>query len=48
MEAAQKVGISMFMLFLKCRMVEILLSLDRADEAERIPGEAEALMNRDG
>jgi adenylate cyclase len=47
-EAAQKVGISMFLLFLKCRMVEILLSLGRIEEAERILAESEALMNRTG
>ena len=47
-EAAQKVGISMFMLFLKCRMVEILLSLDRIEDADRVLAEAEALMNRTG
>lgn len=48
MDAAQQVGVSMFMPFLKCRMAEILLSLDRVDESERVVAEAEALMNRTG
>jgi ATP/maltotriose-dependent transcriptional regulator MalT len=48
MEAAQKLGVSMFMPFLKCRMAEIMLSLDRIDESERAVAEAEAIMNRTG
>jgi class 3 adenylate cyclase/tetratricopeptide (TPR) repeat protein/ABC-type transport system involved in cytochrome c biogenesis ATPase subunit len=46
MDTAEKVGISMFMPFLKCRMGEILLSLDRIAEAERAVAEAEAIMDR--
>jgi class 3 adenylate cyclase/predicted ATPase len=48
MDSAQKVGVSMFMPFLKCRMAEILLSLDRIGESERTIAEAEAIMNRTG
>jgi predicted ATPase len=48
MEAAQKVGVSMFMPFLKCRMAETLLSLDRVGESERTIADAEAIMNRTG
>lgn len=48
MEAAQKVGISMFMPFLKCRMAEILLSLDRVEDSERTVAEAEVIMNSTG
>jgi ATP/maltotriose-dependent transcriptional regulator MalT len=48
METAQKAGISMFMPFLKCRMAEILLSLDRVGESERTIAETEAIMGRTG
>jgi class 3 adenylate cyclase/tetratricopeptide (TPR) repeat protein len=48
METARKGGISMFMPFLKCRMVEILLSLDQVGESERIIAEAEAIIKRTG
>ena len=48
MDTAQKVGVSMFMPFLKCRMAEILLSLDQVEESERIIADAEAIVNRTG
>jgi ATP/maltotriose-dependent transcriptional regulator MalT len=41
-------GVSMFMPFLKCRMAEILLSLDQVGESERTIADAEAIMKRTG
>lgn len=48
MDSAKKVGISMFVPFIKCRTAEILLSLDRIGESERTIADAEAIMNRTG
>jgi predicted ATPase len=48
MDSAEKVGVSMFMPFLKCRMAEILLSLGRIAESERTIADTEAIMNRTG
>lgn len=48
MESAQKVGISMFLPFLKCRLAEILLSAGRVAESERTIADTEAIISRTG
>ena len=47
-EAAASHGVSMFLPFIKCRMVEVLLCQGRVEEAEVLISETEALMCRTG